>query len=516
MKAVFCPLVLAVALCSSAAASDWYVDASSGSNANSGTAPSQAWRTISFAVTQVPTSGIQRIFVAPGTYDTALGETWPVVMRDGLQIVGAGPSSTTLAVGTGSLFNFDASSGAAFGPDTLVQGLHLVGPGSGQSGSSAVSVYASYATAAPTLRDLEIEHWSFGVAATVQLSGYSSPSLESVEVHDCFTGLWVLGASYLTATDSSFSDNVGNGVSIGGAHGTPQPTFRRCRIDRNGASGVFASAGDYDAHGWFEDCSVSFNALHGWSSPSSFTISGRHAQFLRCTIAFNGAKGIYGPDALGFCGTLGLSQSIVWGHTFDLDYQGTVNATRNDIGDGSFSGVNGNFAADPSFANAAGGDLRLRWGSPCIDAVSVAPAAGALDLLRHARDVDGDLDTTEVCDLGAFEFRPLEVVGPMTLGSLIQWELRGPAGATSILYWSRHPLASSPTSGPFGQFDLPALTSVFRLTTIGPSSLTTLQRSIPSSPLLVGQTFSFQALTDNVLAPNGKAFTDAVQVTILP
>jgi hypothetical protein len=91
--------------------------------------------------------------------------------------------------------------------------------------------------------NLEIENWSYGVAATVSTSGYSSPTLESVEVHDCFTGLWVLGASYLTATDSSFHDNVGNGISIGGAHGTPQPTFSRCQIEHNGSSGVGESAG---------------------------------------------------------------------------------------------------------------------------------------------------------------------------------------------------------------------------------------------------------------------------------
>ena len=516
MNASIRTFVLIAVLGTPAAASDWYVDANAGSNANTGTSPSQAWRTISFAVSQVPNSGIQRVFVAAGTYDSALGESWPVMMRAQLQIIGAGPASTTLVGASAGLIRFVANSTTSFGSDTRVEGLHLVGPGSSPSGNGVgVDAYVSYGSAYPTLVNLEIENWSFGIAATVQLSGYSSPTLESVEVHHCYTGLWVLGASYLTATDSTFHDNVGSGISIGGAHGTPQPTFSRCRIEHNGSSGVSESAGDYSCNPFFEDCSISFNGLHGWSSPTSATFSDRSAEFLRTTIAFNGGKGIYGPDQFGFCGQLILSQSILWGHTIDLDYQGTVTATRNDIGDGSFGGVNGNFAADPLFVNAAN-DLRLSWGSPCIDAASTAPPAGTLDLVHHARDVDGDLDTAEVCDLGAFEFRPLEVVGPLTLGSLIQWELRGPAGATSVLYWSRHSLAASPTSGPFGQFDLPSLNSVFRLTTIGPSSLTTLQRSVPNSSLLVGQTFSFQALTDNALAPNGKAFSDAVQITILP
>jgi hypothetical protein len=152
----------------------------------------------------------------------------------------------------------------------------------------------------------------------------------------------------------------------------------------------------------------------------------------------------------------------------------------------------------------AANDLRLSWGSPCIDAASTAPPTGTLDLVRHARDVDGDLDTAEVCDLGAFEFRPLEVVGPLTLGSLIQWELRGPGRSDVCL------VLVSPSARGLAHFGSVRPVRSARadqrlpLTTIGPNSLTTLQRSIPNSPLLVGQTFSFQALIDNALAPNGK------------
>jgi hypothetical protein len=512
VRASIALFVLVATMSSSAAASDWYVDANSGNNANSGTAPAQAWRTITHAVSQVPSSGLQRIFVAAGTYDSALGESWPVMMRDELQIIGAGPASTALIGNNFGLIRFSAFPGPSMGPTTRLEGVRLVGPG---NSGIAISMSVMGAALTPNLADLDIHGWATGIDTGVSTNGYVSPTLRGVDAHHCGSALHILGAGSLVAQDSSFRDSVSAGIRIDGAHGTPQPVFRRCRIERNGTSGVIASAGDYDANATFEDCSVSFNALHGWSSPSSFTISGRNASFLRTTIAFNGGKGIYGPDPYGFCGQLSLAQSVVFGHSVDLDYQGSVSAIRNDIGDGSLNGTNGNFAADPLFVNPAS-DLRLSWGSPCIDAASVAPPAGTFDVVGHARDVDGDLDTTEVCDLGAFEFRPLEVVGPPTLGSLVQWEMRGPAGAASVLYWSRHPLAAVPTSGPFGQFDLPAQTSVFRLTTIGPNSLTTLQRSIPSSSVLVGQTFSFQALIDNALAPNGKAFSNAVQITILP
>src|SRR5262249_39240999 len=152
-----------------------------------------------------------------------------------------------------------------------------------------------------------------------------------------------------------------------------------------------------------------------------------------------------------------LDHCIVAGHVDDVAIGTyTVMANRCDLADGDFSGISGsgNFAADPLFRSPATGDLRLRWGSPCTDAATSAPPAGTLDLDGRTRDVDGDLDTNEVGDLGAFEFRPLELVGTGQLGSLLQWELWGPQGSASTLYWTRVALPGSPTSTPFGQLDL--------------------------------------------------------------
>src|SRR5688572_8865662 len=112
----------------------------------------------------------------------------------------------------------------------------------------------------------------------------------------------------------------------------------------------------YPVYSTFEDCSLSFNGQDGWSCPSTWIVP-HSGVFRRCTIAFNGGTGLYGYDVFNNCGTLAFTDSIVWGHVTDIDFDGLVTATRNDIGDGSYNGVNGNFSADPLFRNVAAKDL---------------------------------------------------------------------------------------------------------------------------------------------------------------
>ena len=74
------------------------------------------------------------------------------------------------------------------------------------------------------------------------------------------------------------------------------------------------------------------------------------------------------------------------------------------IGDGQLDGMDDNFADDPLLNDPLGGDFSLLLDSPAIDRGSDTFPAGAADLDGHLRVVDGDLNGTEVIDLGAVEF----------------------------------------------------------------------------------------------------------------
>jgi hypothetical protein len=103
--------------------------------------------------------------------------------------------------------------------------------------------------------------------------------------------------------------------------------------------------------------------------------------------------------------TITMTNCILWNNTPPQigDYNSTIVITYSDI-KGGWPGL-GNIDADPCFADAAGGDLRLSSVSPCIDAgYNNAPNLPPTNFDGHPRIIDGDCNDTEVVDMGAFEF----------------------------------------------------------------------------------------------------------------
>jgi hypothetical protein len=132
-----------------------------------------------------------------------------------------------------------------------------------------------------------------------------------------------------------------------------------------------------------------------------------------CTFAKNSATfgnalacngiGAYGPAPSG----LRFTNCVFWdgGDEIWNNDGSTITIVYSDV-QGGWPGPGGNnIDADPCFVDAAGGDLRLSWDSPCIDTGdNNAPNLPPTDLDGHPRIIDGDCNGSEVVDMGAFEF----------------------------------------------------------------------------------------------------------------
>jgi len=137
-----------------------------------------------------------------------------------------------------------------------------------------------------------------------------------------------------------------------------------------------------------------------------------------CTFSANLAAGA-GPDGQpagtggAISGTISVANSILWDDsTPEID--GSCTVSYSDV-EGGVMGP-GNLNTDPKFVDAANGNLRLRFDSPCIDVGSNMFVPGALvaDLDRRPRIQDGNGDLTPVVDPGAYERNDPSDAGPGT------------------------------------------------------------------------------------------------------
>ena len=514
-------LLAASLLVPSAFAGDWYVDAVHGNNANSGTSPQAAWRTISHAVTQLP-AGSERILVAAGTYNAALGEVFPIEPKPGHQIIGnAGevrPIISAESVVNSRLFRYESPVNAPrfFGPDTRLENLVL------RRADWGIELLALSGDVSPTFVDLELSRMTWYGIQVLADDGTSSPTIERTRIGntvptgsslcvDC-TGLSSPGI-LLRMRDCQLVDNGGYGLRV---RGSVDARLESCQIDSQVFTGIIAVAGQSDSLRLECVDTVVTNNL----TPFEFLCDRGllSATFARCSIGGS-------PNGMGAYTThpsssllLAFDSSLVLtpGPLLTSFSNSQPAVFRSFLSDASYAGINGCITGDARVRDEVGGDLRLRYGSPCIDAALTNAPAGARDAEGNLRDTDGNLDRIGQTDIGAFEFRPLELDATGVPGSSLQLRSWGEQGAMTTIYWTRKPIGA-PITTPFGAFLLdPNLARVFAVKDTGYDAPTLLQRTIPGGPALVGRTFSFQALVDSSASPIQKAFTNAVEVTVLP
>jgi hypothetical protein len=517
------PVVVLLVLASMprmAPATDWYVDVQTGNNANNGSSPGTAWRNLSFAVQQLQPLGVgpQSIHVARGLYDAAHGEQFPLFMRPWIQIVGTQGSAGTVLDGGGTdLLHYEVGTVAqpsSFNADCRTDGLTL------RNGNAAITVSTNWNPASPSFHDLRIT--SMGTGVRISTSGFgphqAHPTFNGVVIDHCFIGISMLAqstgappGSYTSATltDCRIEDCTGRAIEMTASFQMSAGVeLTRCRIVRNAGQAIVGPVGGGTGFVTLRASLVANNQLGGLA----FQTQLGQCTIAESTFAHNGGIGV----SAAVNAHLTLSDSILFGNANDLDAAGSIlTASYSVSGDGDLNAQPNCSSANPTFVAPAAGDFRLAFGSPCVDSGDPAILPSVLDLGGHPRDVDGDLDTQARPDRGCFEFAPLVLESSGSIGTPVRFELWGPAGGTTTLYFSRHALGT-PTSTPFGIFSLDPSNAILLTSPVAPGPPVAFQRPIPNDVAWIGKTFSFQARTTSTLAPSGSAYTNAISLTIVP
>ena len=406
---------------------DYFVDSTGGSDLTGTGTSTDPWKTITHALSQVPGPG-DTIHVAAGVHGLSLGEVFPLLMKPGVSLVGAGSTSTTIDA-LGSAFaavRFDALD---FSPPTLFEGFRLT-----NSAAPALRVAASDPSGIRIVRNAAV-----GNGVGIRIDGVGSamgPSMEENEFGFNASDVLVFAGPGGTTTSPRFRGDrihhsTGHGFVVSAsAGGSAIVTLEGIRIETNGGAGLWSSATAGTAILYGTNLTVFQNAVGGLVVSSSG--AGALSLFLdHVTVADNAAGGV----SVSGGASAAIANSIAQGNTSaDLLGVPVASVTSSLVGTGSYAGQNGNIAGDPLFANRAAGNYALGAGSVCIDAG--ASSVVYEDAYADSRPIDGNFDGLAAPDMGSDELAHahVEVVGAPTLGSTITLSLTGSPGVFARTY----------------------------------------------------------------------------------
>jgi len=194
----------------------------------------------------------------------------------------------------------------------------------------------------------------------------------------------------------------GNTAGYGG--GTYQSTNFYCVISGN--AGPISGGGAYQ--GLLYNCLLTGNTATNTISGNGNGAGAYSSTLVNCTVANNTATGAGGGVYGGFA-----FNSIIYFNSAPTGSNWTNNSQLYYCCTIPFNSFGANITNDPAFVDAAGGDFRLKCGSPCIDAGwtnCLSPigiiSAPTNDVRGVTRPLDGNGDGIAQFDMGAYEYNP--------------------------------------------------------------------------------------------------------------
>ena len=333
------------------------------------------------------------------------GSSWATAYARLQDALAAASAGTEIRV-AGGIYRPDRSAAHPTGTGARTASFELA------SGVALRGGYAGYGAPDPNERSF-LDH---PTVLSGDLAGDDGPDFQfNVEnSYHVVTGVWLGSATVLegvTITGGN-ADDVAPDDSGGGIYNLyASPTLTSCTLTDNYAAGDGGGCANYDGSSpTMVNCVFSGNsadaggALYNVNSSPSLT---------NCTLVGNDANQAGG--VLNDSGSPTLVNCILWdnqGEQF-LNLGVAEGAIRYSNIQGGFGGP-GNTSAVPRLVDADGGDLRLRPGSPCIDAgdATALPSGVSTDRDGNPRlhDDPGKTDTgipvgAVVIDMGAYEFQ---------------------------------------------------------------------------------------------------------------
>ena len=387
----------------------YWVDDDTGSNANGLGSRARPWRTLTFALTRV-TGPRALISILPGLYSATMHatefETFPIELVDGVEIEGFGPLGSVVL--DAALQNGILRANNLRDVNNRLENLVLE-----RAGTPVVELLKRHraavnvATSVLTLVEVKIQNAN-GAAFTAAIDvGTNGAGGSTVVCEHCTFAnnratsgadtVYVAGASTLRLNRCDFHGNTvfpnvdgvseSNGV-VGVDDGRIE--FTNTTFVNNLGSALRVLS--------FRSVAVLTNCSIAGNSGSGVVIADGLVTLHNTIIASNQRYGVF--EGSGVAEPVALWNSLFFGNTLGnyLDENRVVQNTAAGI-NGAVSGGTGRgtLVADPNFFSLPGGNLRLRLGSPAINAAdaTVAPSV----------DQDGNVRPRGVGpDIGAFEF----------------------------------------------------------------------------------------------------------------
>ena len=310
------------------------------------------------------------VVVSPGTYFERINFGGKALI---LRSTG-GPDVTTIdAQGTGNVVLM--INGEPIG--TTLEGFTIA------NGSAGVGGGARILDASATFIDCHFRDNVADIGGAIRHDSNAGGRLDLIRcVFDGNQALVGTGAIFsasaggLSAVDCVFTDNDGGqGPGAVGSTGS-SATYVNCLFAGNSAG--FVAGGVADASNTMLMVNCVFSRNSAGMSGGLETGSGS-GTITNCTFSLNQGGGV--GDSLP------LVNCILWGNAPDQIGNPSVVVDHSDV-QGGWAGT-GNIDADPLFVQPGTDDVRLAFGSPCVDAGSNAA------LPPDTLDIDGDGNTTE-------------------------------------------------------------------------------------------------------------------------